>query len=234
MTDTGNRRAGVALRPPDGSGEAKSSVEKCLFEVRNMIMNGELLPGEKVHQVDLAQRLDVSRIPLREALSTLAAEGILTHRRNSGYQVARFSSNDLSEIYLMRRLLETELMRTATLGPDLAKELTVVNEQIRVTDPSTHPNLYQDLNQRFHFLIFERSPLRLVQEDVARLWYRSSFYRSLYLHEATTALRVVTEHEAIIEAVRADDVETLIALSDDHREGTEQLATQRLGRSRPG
>lgn len=232
MTDTDKDIAERTARQARDSGEARSSVEKCLFEVRKMILTGELLPGEKVHQVDLAQRLDVSRIPLREALSTLAAEGILTHRRNSGYQVSRFSSDDLSELYLMRRLLETELIRSATLGRDLAEKLEGINEQIRITDPSAHPKLYQDLNQRFHFLIFERSPLRLVREDVARLWYRSSFYRSLYLHEVTTASRVVIEHEGIIEAVGADDLESLIALSDDHREGTEHLATQRLGRSR--
>lgn len=220
----------------EGSGAAAlpamSSVERALIEVRAMLLNGELLPGEKVHQADLAAQLNISRIPLREALSMLAAEGVLTHRRNSGYQVSRFSSEDLSELYLMRRLLETELIRTASLGEGMAEAMTALNEQIREIDPAIAPDRYQQLNEELHFLIFESSPLRLVKEEVARLWYRSSFYRSLYLHEASTGLRVVSEHEEMIEAVREGDVERLIQISDLHRQGTERLALQRLGRSR--
>lgn len=212
--------------------KAESRADRCLVEVREMILTGQLLPGEKVHQSDLAEQLKVSRIPLREALSTLHAEGILTHKANTGYRIARFSSKDLSEIYLMRRLLETALLQSIPLSPTAADQLEEINELMRATDPSVTPDVYQRLNHEFHFLLFEISPLRLVRKEVERLWYRSGFYRLLYLHEARTQLQVEADHEQIIRAVRENDVETLIIATDAHRQVTESLLLERLGRSR--
>ncbi|MEN2740625.1 GntR family transcriptional regulator [Microbacterium sp. X-17] len=209
---------------------ALSSVERCLSEIRRMILSGELLPGEKVHQSDLADRLDVSRIPLREALSTLQAEGVLTHRLNSGYQVARFSGGDLGQLYLMRRLLETELLRTATLTPAVAETMESLNEQLKLIDRNEELHRYLQVNEAFHFVPFETSPLRLVRADVARLWYRTGFYRSMYILEANAAERVFAEHGQMIEAARDGDIERLIALSDQHRAGTQMLLTKRLSR----
>src|SRR5262249_58597129 len=81
-------------------------------ELRRAIMRGDLLAGEQIRQIDWARRLGVSQVPIREALKTLAAEGILTHGHNRGYFVARFGSSEVAEIYLMRRVLERELLQT--------------------------------------------------------------------------------------------------------------------------
>jgi DNA-binding GntR family transcriptional regulator len=218
--------AGVNVEP------AQTNVSKCLTGIRKMILNGELLPGEKVHQAELAEHLKVSRIPLREALSTLQAEGVLAYKPNAGFRVARFSSEDLTEIYLMRRLLETEILRSINLDEVDLDELIRLNDLIRTTDPTEMLDEYQNLNSDFHFTLFGYSPLRLVREEVSRLWYMSGFYRSLHLHEARTSLNVVAEHDGIIEAVRQRDADELVRVCDAHRRGTEKLVTARLGRSR--
>lgn len=193
-----------------------------------MILRGDLLPGEKVHQYDLAATLGTSRIPLREALSTLSAEGVLTHRSNSGYQVARFNSSDLGELYLMRRLLENELYRTAALTPATAHAMEQLNEKLRTIDPRQDLERYQMVNEEFHFVLFNTSPLRLVREEVSRLWYRSSFYRSLFLHSAPSVASVLADHEQMIQSVRENDLERLLAISDEHRHGTEMMLSERL------
>jgi DNA-binding GntR family transcriptional regulator len=203
-----------------------------LADIRQMILTGELLPGQKVHQADLAAQLNVSRIPVREALSTLQAEGVLVHKPNTGFTVARFSSEDLSEIYLMRRLLETALLESIDLTQVDADELERINANLEEIPPSESPTDYQAANHRFHFRLFDYSPLLLVRSEVARHWYKSEFYRSLYLHEAAS-LHVHTDHERIIAAIRANDRKALIQASDEHRETTEQLIVRRLGRSRP-
>jgi DNA-binding GntR family transcriptional regulator len=210
----------------------ETSVTRCLGALRKLILSGTLLPGEKVHQSELAEQLNVSRIPLREALSTLAAEGVLDYKPNTGYRVSRFSSDDLSEIYLMRRLLETEILSTVDLSEVDVDELVELNDELRRTDPAEDQDRYQRLNSRFHFRLFEYSPLRLIRDEVSRLWYMSSFYRSLYLHEVQSSLHVVSDHERIIQAVRAGDVKELVRASDEHRQGTENLVVRRLGRSR--
>ncbi|MDP5183904.1 GntR family transcriptional regulator [Blastococcus sp. BMG 814] len=210
----------------------ETSVTRCLGALRKLILSGALLPGEKVHQSELAEQLNVSRIPLREALSTLAAEGVLDYKPNTGYRVSRFSSDDLSEIYLMRRLLETEILSTVDLSEVDVDELAQLNEELRRTDPAEDQDRYQKLNLQFHFRLFEYSPLRLIRDEVTRLWYMSSFYRSLYLHEVESSLHVVSDHERIIQAVRTRDIKELVRASDEHRQGTENLVVRRLGRSR--
>jgi DNA-binding GntR family transcriptional regulator len=210
-----------------------TGVQRCLTEIRQMIISGELLPGQKVHQGEIAGLLKVSRIPVREALSTLQAEGVLTYKPNTGFTVARFSGEDLSEIYLMRRLLETTLLQSIDLKTVDIDELVVLNERLDSLSSSETPDDYQDTNQEFHFRLFEYSPLKLVRQEVRRLWYMSSFYRSLYIQEADSRLRVHDDHERIIHAIRAQDLEELVHLSDVHRTSTEILVTQRLGWSRP-
>ena len=73
---------------PQATGKARqkaTGVARCLAEIRRMIASGELLPGQKMHQAELAAQLDMSRIPVREALSTLQAEGVLVHKPPKSY-----------------------------------------------------------------------------------------------------------------------------------------------------
>ncbi len=210
-----------------------TGVQRCLVEIRQMIISGELLPGQKVHQGEIASALNVSRIPVREALSTLRAEGVLTYKPNTGFTVARFSGADLSEIYLMRRLLETSLLETIDLSEVDTEELSALNERLAGLSSSESPDDYQQTNHDFHFRLFEYSPLPLVRQEVLRLWYMSSFYRSLYIQEADSQLRVHDDHERIVDAIRQCDLPELIRLSDEHRASTETLVVQRIGFSRP-
>lgn len=216
-----------ARAPAEGSG-----VERCLELIREMVLSGELLPGQKVHQAELAEQLNVSRIPVREALAALQAEGILVRKPNTGFTVARFNGEDLAEIYLMRRLLETEVIRSVDLSEvDLAR-MTVLSQEMRQISAADSRDEYQRLNREFHFAIFDCSPLRVVRQEISRLWYMSSFYRALHLYEAETFAHLQDEHERIIDAVRSGSVEQLIAVCDEHRSGTERLVVRRLGRPR--
>ena len=162
---------------------AESGVERCLTRIRSMVLSGDVLPGQKVLQKDLAAMLGVSRIPLREALAQLHAEGILDHRPNTGFTVGRFNSEDLAELYLMRRLLETELIRSADLGLVDVDRMKVINKELSTVDPTTDPLDFQRINKDFHFTVFEASPLERVREEVNRLWYMSGFYRAYILYD---------------------------------------------------
>lgn len=212
-------------------GKSSARVGRCLQQIRQMILQGDLLPGQKVHQGELAEALEMSRIPVREALSTLQAEGLLVHRPNTGFSVVRFSRDDLHEIYLMRRLLETELLRSIDLSEVDADALEEIDDRLSVTSAEEQPDEYHQTNTEFHFALFDHSPLQLVRREVAQLWYKSAFYRSLYFNEAA-APQVHDDHRAIVAAVRSNDLEELIRVSDLHRTVTENLMSHRLGRSR--
>ena len=76
------------------------------------LLAGELSPGEQIRQADWAERLGVSRVPIRDALKALAPDGLLNYDHNRGYFVVRFGPHQMIQIYRMRRLLETEPLRT--------------------------------------------------------------------------------------------------------------------------
>lgn len=212
--------------------QAALGVDRCLAQVRAMVLSGELLPGQKVQQELLAKSLGMSRVPVREALSRLHSEGVVDYKPNTGYTVARFNSEDLSEIYLMRKLLETELLKTIDLGQiDVAALRTLHGQMIEAAEAG-NPEEFQERNQEFHFTILSASPLEVVIQELERLWYMSAFYRSMYLYEPETTSHIIEEHQGIIYAVEAGDIEELISKVDAHRSRSERSVVRRLGPSR--
>ena len=211
--------------PDDGL----SSTDRCVAAIRTMVLTGTLLPGEKLNQLDIATQLEVSRVPVREALSRLQSEGFVVYKANTGWTVARFNSDELAQLYLMRRLLETEILRTVDLrSVDLDRMRDLLSQMGRIS-PVDSPEQYQEVNMQFHFTVFDTSPLRLLRQEAQRLWYMSAFYRSLYIHAPETSKRLGTEHERMISAIKARSVERLIQISDKHRAGTQAMIEQRLG-----
>ena len=68
----------------ESAAAADGGRKRCLAQIRDMILTGQLLPGQKVHQGQLAHDLNTSPIPIREALATLQAEGVVVHKTNTG------------------------------------------------------------------------------------------------------------------------------------------------------
>ncbi len=87
--------------------------EDVVETVRTAILNGEIEPGARIVQEDLAARLGVSRIPLREAFRTLQAEGLITLEFNRGAICRPLAAKDLADLYDIRLALETLAVRTA-------------------------------------------------------------------------------------------------------------------------
>lgn len=199
----------------------ETDTDSCLVRLRQLVLTGELLPGEKVNQAELAQRLGVSRVPVREALASLRAEGLVEARPNTGYTVVRPTVEDLAEIYQMRALLEDALLATVDLAAVDVDELRRLNARLAELDPLTQFAEYREVNEAFHFAIFDASPQRMVRRQVAQLWTLSEFYRSLYVRTDTAHRRVVDDHVRITDAIAAGDLDALIAISGEHRADTQ-------------
>lgn len=188
-------------------------------ELRELIAFGRLSPGEQVRQEDLAIRLGVSRSPLREALRTLEQEGLLLHEPRRGYFVARLDPDELSQVYLMRELLERELLHSSRppAAADLAA-LRTTNAEIEAAMRDGSVVLMLRANREFHFLVFGLSPLTLVRREVERLWRLSEPYQATYLWNPATRERIVAEHEAIVDALERGERKQSMRLLALHRE----------------
>ena len=201
-------------------------------EIRDLIVRRVLLPGEKIRQVELANRVGVSRSPLREALRTLESEGIVSYEINRGYVVSRLDRHDLEQIYRMRELLEREILATVD-RPD-AKALRVIvkyNDAMIAAAEPANVSVMLEANRNFHFAIFELSPLELFRREVRRLWQLSEGYRATYLWQRETRARIIAEHATIIGSLRDFDRDQLGELCAQHRAASEDAVIGLLGGS---
>jgi DNA-binding GntR family transcriptional regulator len=209
-------------RPASEAAMPKSAraMEQSLQRLRHMIISGQLGPGEQVRQEEMALQFGVSRMPLREALHVLAQQGLLVHRRNQGYFVAKRAPAEVAQIVRMLHLLETELMNTMRQPPaSLAAALKKLNLQMHACVNASDWTPLIALNREFHFRIFDLSPNKLILEEVARLWALADAHiAARFVHPGLRA-QTVAEHDEIIAALAAQDrVESLAALNR-HREG---------------
>jgi DNA-binding GntR family transcriptional regulator len=187
-------------------------------QIRGLIMDGVLLPGEKLRQLELADRIGVSRSPLREALRTLESEGMLSYEVNRGYIVARLELGDVAEIYRMRALLEGDLLRSIARPDDdvfdtLARHNDAMMEAIDQGDIAE----ILRANRDFHFTIFELSPMQQFKREIARLWQLSEGYRSWWWHIPDARARIDREHRQIVRILRRFDLDRLVEMFDSHR-----------------
>lgn len=199
----------------------RSSVARVVDEIRAMLRSRELLPGQQVRQEAVAARLGVSRVPVREALKALEAEGVLRHVPNAGYAVTRLNADELAQVYLMRRALETEvLLALPRLDAGRLRELSELNDAIGEKVAAGDVTGIVEGNQAFHFRMFGFSGLRLVLAELERLWRMSEAYRTVHLYDAEKRRRVVREHKKMITALRRGDNRAVITLMDAHRDRT--------------
>lgn len=193
--------------------------EVVLREIRQAIMTRRLKPGQWIRQLDIASRLGASSVPVREALSTLEAEGQVVHERHRGYKVVELSSKQLEEIYLARRLLENEVTRRAV--PKVDTELTrLLNDSVARMEHLVAIDdvlRYAEANRDFHFLLFERAGLPRISSMIEVLWQNSEAYRGL-IADPTWYKCAQEDHRKILEACKARDVAGAIAAQDEHRQ----------------
>ncbi len=201
-------------------------------ELRAAIVRGDLPPGAKILQEATAQELGVSLIPMREALKTLAGEGIVTYLAQRGYFVAELPVERIRELYLVRDVLEaaTERLAIASIG---TAELEAMRAQLRIQQRAVAERDAVAMiaaNREFHFTIFRLSGNPWLLRFVAQLWdaldpYRVLSYRRMWLEEGQQLLpeEILSEHERILEALEADGDAPALALLGEHRERSKEF-----------
>jgi DNA-binding GntR family transcriptional regulator len=165
-------------------------VEEISAVLRREIVEGRLAPGSHIHQEALAQRLGVSRVPVREALLQLANEGLVTLVPNAGAHVSTLDLAELHEIYLLRERLEPFLLATSCvrleeatiaqlreLAAEMERLVTVVDGDERCADEFA----WLELDQRFHQLTFVGADLPHFRALSEGFWNATQRYRHAYM-----------------------------------------------------
>jgi DNA-binding GntR family transcriptional regulator len=194
--------------------------EHAVEGLRRAILGGELRPGQRVPQEELADRIGVSVVPLREALRVLEGEGQVTYRSRRGYFVTELRAEDLAEIYTLRRVLEAQAARQVLPALDEAAFAGMEAAAAECAAAGAAGDIATELaaNRRFHFALLTHPDHPHLLRLIRLLWDSTEAYRALYYNSPRERAAADEAHERIIAAARAGDVDTLIAELDAHRD----------------
>jgi GntR family transcriptional regulator of vanillate catabolism len=154
---------------------ASSQTTKATLGLTELGLEGELAPGERVPEVGLAERLRVSRTPLRIALSTLAHEGLLEPLPGGGFVVRSFTHGDVVDAIELRGVLEGAAARLAAERLDSPQELAPLERIVEQLDPVVEhmgPDAlvnFVSLNEEFHTTLVELAKSRVLARQLANV-----------------------------------------------------------------
>lgn len=202
-----------------------------LRSLRTDILTGILRPADQIVQEALAERYGVSRVPVREALRILEAEGQVVYYPHRGYFVAELSVDDLEEVYLLRGLLEAEAIRRAVpqLTDDDIDAIEALLGDIDTAAGNDDVIAMTAANRRFHFAIFDACGMPRLVRLLHQLWDATDAYRALYFQVAANRERVSGEHAQMLGSLRRRDASALVALHDEHRGNSVNVVGAALG-----
>jgi DNA-binding GntR family transcriptional regulator len=182
------------------------ATQRVANHLRSAILGGRIGPGERVRQEDVAQQLGASRLPVREALQMLAAEGLIEHEPNKGARVPHLSMHEVDVMYKMREQLEplalAEAMPWLTAG-DIFR-LEEIQDEI---EAGVDVERFLELDREFHLRPYSACVIEQLTTTVTRLWNSTQYYRRAFMQVTGPERRWVVnaEHRLLLDAIERRD-----------------------------
>jgi DNA-binding GntR family transcriptional regulator len=201
-----------------------------LEAIRGRILSGAYPEGEPLRQDAIADELGVSRIPIREALRQLEAEGLVVFNPHRGAVVSSLSLDEIDEVFALRADIETGLLRRAIPSLDAdhvaraAEILDRYEHALRVRDVIA----YGELNWQFHSTLYDPAARPITLAVAQRLHQQADRYLRMQLALTHGESRANVEHRAILDAARRKDVRKATARLRDHILGAGRLLSDFL------
>lgn len=176
--------------------------------LRNAIIRGELKPGERLLEVQLAESLGVSRTPIREAIRKLELEGLVVMTPRKGAQVAAITAKDLTDVLEIRRVLEglaVELACRKRKPEDIAS-LEELHTRMHQEENLSDLHQMANLDEQFHDVVYRATGNQRLFQIINQLREQLYWYRLEYVKSEEARNAVLKEHEEILETLRRMDV----------------------------
>lgn len=193
------------------------TVKSGLVELlREEIVRGDYIPGERLRLEDIATQYEVSTMPVREALRDLETEGLVELFPHRGAVVTELSPEELADIYDIRAFLEEKATRAAV--PNLTKEtLDKMELLIEEMDENLDDVCKEvELNHKFHFTLYEASGRKHLCELNHLLRFKAQHYLRSFIQELGGMPQAQVEHRAILAACKKGDAEGAASLMYKH------------------
>ena len=186
--------------------------------LRQAILRGELKPGERLMEIQLANKLGVSRTPVREAISKLELEGLVLMVPRKGAEVAEITEKSLKDVLEVRKALEELAVQLACekITKEDIQELEKAGEDFKKVLKSRDITEIAEADVRFHDVIYmatDNQKLISLLNNFREQMYR---YRVEYLKKEEVHTQLIAEHDAIVESVAKRDKERATSIVCQH------------------
>lgn len=219
MTD--DRTGHPSLRLASGH---RTKTALAVEALRNAILRGEITQDQPLTVSRIAQQLGMSPTPVREAMRTLQAEGLLRHEPHHSVSVTQYSDKDIHDIYQLRAELESQAARLAVarLSEDAIVQLDALQQEMRAAASSEDIDGLNQLNAEWHLLIYGAADNRVLLDLVQHLW-KKFMWEGNWITSGHAA-RSLAEHDEMLAAIHARDARLLDRLMRAHIRGGEEAS----------
>ncbi|KIX16500.1 MULTISPECIES: GntR family transcriptional regulator [Paracoccus] len=193
--------------------QGQSAYRRLLADIKS----GQLLPGARLRETELAERLGISRTPVREAIRQLEADGLVTHQARQGATIRNLDYAEVIELYEMRSVLEGTASRLAARMAQRVEvvELTELNDALAASEPGAAA---QELNRQFHRTLLDAARNRFLVKTMSALQKTLLILGPTTLADPTRPEAAAAEHAAVIRAIAAHDGDAAEAAMRAHVE----------------
>ena len=188
--------------------------------LREAILKGELKPGERLMEMHLANKLGVSRTPIREAIRMLEQEGLAVTIPRKGAQVAKMTEKDLQDVLEVRAALDELAVKCAfdRMTQDQVEELKKAMKKFEEATKTDDVRLIVETDEAFHNVIYRAAnnpKLEAIVNNSREQMYR---YRYEYVKDSSIYKQLIAEHKAIIEGFEKRDISFIKKIVQTHLE----------------
>jgi DNA-binding GntR family transcriptional regulator len=217
-----------AERPVGVKEEGQTLIGTIYATLRREIVDGSLKPGAKLRTQELRARYNTSGSTIREALTRLLGEALVTTESQRGFSVAPASIDDFRDLTEIRKLIETEALRQSIVAGGENWETRVVAAFYRLSkveerlaeNPLRAMGEFEGRNREFHEALIAACPSPRLHHLNALFYQQSERYRRMAISKHTVSRDVHSEHKEIFDATLARDVELACKFMGDHIERT--------------
>jgi DNA-binding GntR family transcriptional regulator len=183
--------------------------------LRSAILQGRFKSNQPLRQDQIAEQFGVSKIPVREAMVQLRAEGLIVFVPNRGFVVSELSPGEVEEIYIMRMALETKALERAIprlRNADLIRAASVLD----ISEAEDDRSQWSELNWEFHSTLYQAAQLPRLLSTIEVLHNNVARYLVIYLWGLSARDASQDEHKKILQACRRKNVDRAVKILQQH------------------
>ena len=198
--------------------------------LKKAIIKGELQPGDRLMELQLAEKMGVSRTPIREAIHKLSREGLVTLIPRKGAEVAGMSRKTLNDVLTVRKDLELLAFRLAFENIDKEQLLSLEKRMKAFENAVDTGDILQmvDTDEQFHMVIYDAASNNKLADILGNLRDSMYRYRLEYLKDAVYRKRLEKEHRALVDCIKNRDLKKGISVVESHIENQKKAVLSRI------